>query len=456
MRDYARNLLPTRVPSALLHSASARFTHTVSLLGASHPGDADALSAWLSEHPEARPRCVLGKTEGNGCVNDFTRGYASLVMTQTLAERKGDASIIMSGGTEGVLTPHLLLFASGMPAASVTHGSARLSIGAARTRIFAPHELGRQAQAAATRDAVLEACADAGLQPSDLHFAQIKCPLLTPERVAAAESACATEDAYYSMALSRGASALGVALATGELPPMAPVDDLILTDMAAFSCVASASAGVELMHSEVLVVGNAMSSTSALRTCLGVMQDAIDAPSVFRMLDEAGLEHEHGQLTPASRARVRAVLSKADPAASVRGERTTMFSDSDINATRHARVRRQRVGRSWPCLLPLYLSLSFSLALCSCAESRFAHPCAWSVAGSRRRAACGHLWRYTALCVGRCRAPGARWRRPCVRHLRGLGGMKYECMHDCTSGGAGGPVGRDEAVDDRKKYDAGR
>lgn len=32
--------------------------------------------------------------------------------------------------------------------------------------------------------------------------------------------------------------------------------------------------------------------------------------------------------------------------------------------------------------------------------------------------------------------------------------MKYECMHDCTSGGAGGPVGRDEAVDDRKKYES--
>jgi hypothetical protein len=34
----------------------------------------------------------------------------------------------------------------------------------------------------------------------------------------------------------------------------------------------------------------------------------------------------------------RYVLAKADPAATVRGRRTTMLSDSDINATRHARA----------------------------------------------------------------------------------------------------------------------
>jgi len=32
------------------------------------------------------------------------------------------------------------------------------------------------------------------------------------------------------------------------------------------------------------------------------------------------------------------VLAKADPAPRVRGRRTTQLSDSDINATRHARA----------------------------------------------------------------------------------------------------------------------
>ena len=29
----------------------------------------------------------MGKTEGNGCVNDFTRGYATLALKVLLAER---------------------------------------------------------------------------------------------------------------------------------------------------------------------------------------------------------------------------------------------------------------------------------------------------------------------------------------------------------------------------------
>ena len=63
--------------------------------------------------------------------------------------------------------------------------------------------------------------ADAGIAaPADVHFVQIKCPLLTKERIAEAArrgASVATEDTYHSMALSRGASALGVAVALGEV-----------------------------------------------------------------------------------------------------------------------------------------------------------------------------------------------------------------------------------------------
>ena len=62
---------------------------------------------------------------------------------------------------------------------------------------------------------------DAGIaSPADVHFVQIKCPLLTKERIEEAArrgAQTATEDTYHSMALSRGASALGVALALGEI-----------------------------------------------------------------------------------------------------------------------------------------------------------------------------------------------------------------------------------------------
>ena len=109
-----------------------------------------------------------------------------------------------------------------------------------------------------------EACVAAGIPLNELCFAQIKCPLLTPERVAAAAaSSCATEDCYHSMALSRGASSLGVALATGEVSSVA--DEDVCGDFSKSSSVASSSAGIELMHCEVMVLGNAPGSRSKLR-----------------------------------------------------------------------------------------------------------------------------------------------------------------------------------------------
>ncbi len=58
---------------------------------------------------------VLAKTEGNGLVNDFSRGFATLTL-QLLFERylpKADAAAIcfvMSGGTEGGMAPHWIVF----------------------------------------------------------------------------------------------------------------------------------------------------------------------------------------------------------------------------------------------------------------------------------------------------------------------------------------------------------
>lgn len=324
--------------TALRHRA--RGVATVALLDTAHPGDVRALESWLADHPAAVPRCLLGKTEGNGCVNDFTRGYATHVVKEALGERRGDTSIIMSGGTEGVLCPHFLLFADdgSQPEVPSDDTRLRLSLGVARTRTLAPHEIGRRAQIEATCEAVLAACDDAGLQPSDVCFAQIKCPLLTPERVRASVEPCATEDGYLSMGLSRGASALGVALATGELPQQSLGSVEVGETLGVGSSVASASAGIELEHSEVFVLGNAPGSASPLRAARCVMADALDARAVFQMLSVAGLPTEHGQLTPQARRRVRAVLAKADPAASVRGHRTTMCADSDLHATRHARA----------------------------------------------------------------------------------------------------------------------
>jgi cyanuric acid amidohydrolase len=137
----------------------------------------------------------------------------------------------MSGGTEGGLAPHWLVLER-RPAASGT-GPA-LAIGSVHTADLPPEHIGRRAQVDMVAAGVRVAMADAGIDdPADVHFVQIKCPLLTAERIAAAAArgqSTATRDALKSMAMSRGASALGVAVAVGEIEPALVTDDVICRD----------------------------------------------------------------------------------------------------------------------------------------------------------------------------------------------------------------------------------
>jgi cyanuric acid amidohydrolase len=316
-----------------------------------HPGDVSGVLGLLGDGLRAdQIVAILGKTEGNGCVNDFTRAFATAALKAALAPHLGctpdDAgariAMVMSGGTEGGLSPHFLVFAraaSDGPAAA----EKRLAIGAAFTRPLLPEELGRLPQIDATAAAVRAAMADAGItDAADVHYVQVKCPLLTSARIAEAASrgrSVVTHDTYDSMGRSRGASALGVGVALGE------VDRATLDDGAAgarfdlWSARASASAGVELMHNEIVVLGNAAGWDSADRITHRVMRDAIDLPAVIEALRALDLPVD-GQLAPAAQARVTAVLAKAEPSRSgqIRGARHIMTDDSDIHGSRHARA----------------------------------------------------------------------------------------------------------------------
>ncbi|MFZ5782925.1 MAG: ring-opening amidohydrolase [Pseudomonadota bacterium] len=280
---------------------------------------------------------IIGKTEGNGCVNDFTRGYATLALKLLLAERlgcpmaeiEGRVAIVMSGGTEGGLSPHLLVFCRETVADGSLDAGPRLAIGIGLTPAFRPEEIGRNAQIAATAEAVKAAMRDAAIaSPADVHFVQIKCPLLTKERIEEAArrgAAVATGDTYHSMALSRGASALGVALALGEVGEVP--ESAVCRDWGLRSGVASTSAGVELLRNEIVVLGNSAEWAGDLVIDHDVMKDAIDADAARRVLARLGGE-------------TIAVLAKAEaaPSGEIRGRRHTMLDDSDIHSTRHARA----------------------------------------------------------------------------------------------------------------------
>src|SRR5215468_561434 len=135
------------------------------------PGDVAGLLGMI-EQGEIDPKAILailGKTEGNGGVNDFTREYAVTALCSALAPHVGlephqveqRIAFVMSGGTEGVLSPHITVFTrqSIAPAPPGLAGK-RLSIGMAQTRDFLPEELGRSAQMEETAKAVVSAMAD--------------------------------------------------------------------------------------------------------------------------------------------------------------------------------------------------------------------------------------------------------------------------------------------------------
>ena len=312
------------------------------------PSDTSAIEALIED--EALDAgdivAVLGKTEGNGCVNDFTRGFATQSLRAALSRHLAPSEtaaipMVMSGGTEGGLSPHWLVLSARDEGTAGEGAEPALALATSITRDLAPAEIGRAAQAGLVCEAVRAAMVRAAIAtPSDVHFVQIKCPLLTAERIADADgpSQVATTDTLKSMGLSRGASALGVALALGEVEADAVIDGAIGHDWDLFSSRASASAGIELMACEIVVLGVSAAWSGGLRIAHAVMDDAIDVGPVAALLRAMAPEFAT-QLNPIARGRLRAVLAKAEASGSgaIRGARHTMLDDSDIASTRHAR-----------------------------------------------------------------------------------------------------------------------
>jgi cyanuric acid amidohydrolase len=287
---------------------------------------------------------VLGKTEGNGLVNDFARGYAALALSLLFqrhlpADQAARICLVMSGGTEGGMAPHWTVFER----AEGESKSPALAFGRAHTPALPAEHLGRMQQVEMVAAAVRAALADAGIDnPADVHFVQVKCPLLTAQRIEQAEShgaTVATRDTLKSMGLSRAASALGVAVVLGEIESARLGDAQIGSDWSVWSGRASCSAGVELLGHEIVVFGMSPMWGGPLAIDHAVMTDAIDIEPVRDAIGRLGLPTA-GQLPPAQRRRILAVLAKAEAShdGRLRGYRHTMLDDSDISSTRHARA----------------------------------------------------------------------------------------------------------------------
>lgn len=288
---------------------------------------------------------ILGKTEGNGCVNDYTRGYSVqslrlMLGTYMSVDQVNNICLIMSGGTEGALAPHWIVISVIEDQTAEKKGKA-LAVSHAITRDLEPSEIGTRGQIDLVAEAVRGCMEKAHIaDTTDVHFVQIKCPLLTSERIeqAGGPDKVSTPDTLKSMGLSRAASALGVAKALGEIKTDKLNNSMIGTALDVYSSRASCSAGVELMACEIVVLG--MSARWAGPNAIDhtIIQDTIDLGSIHALLQKC-LGPFGGQVSAAQQSRIKAVLSKAEPSKSgvVRGQRHTMLNDSDISPTRHAR-----------------------------------------------------------------------------------------------------------------------
>ncbi|MBL8602129.1 MAG: ring-opening amidohydrolase [Myxococcales bacterium] len=315
-----------------------------------HPADVSGLAALLASGA-LDPRdvlCVLGKTEGNGGRNDFTRDLAMGAYEQLLGPLLGCAPgevqdrviFSFSGGTEGVVTPHAVVFAREGDPLDARQADKRLAATVGATRAFEPWEIGRMPQVLETARAVRALVAGLKVDgPGDVHLVQMKGAIPTVTEAARREAEARGLSLRCDMVFSRAASALGVALALGEVSEDALSDAVICRDWSLFSGVASCSAKPGLGRTELLVFGNSAYATGELKIAHGVLDDILDVAGVEAVMRRAGVDPARVRHDPDERAKIVGIFAKseADPRGAVRGRRNTMTVDDDISDTRYSR-----------------------------------------------------------------------------------------------------------------------
>jgi len=288
---------------------------------------------------------VIGKTEGNGGVNDFTRILSDQAFRVVLTQKgTRDAAavkaipMVWSGGCDGVIAPHATIFARN--ARTGPTAKARLAIGAAMSPKILPEDIGRVAMVEKIAVGVRLAMQDAGIDDvKDVHYVQTKTPLLTIDAVRDAASrgqtvACEVHD---SMGVSNGTTALGIGVALGEIKMPRP--EQICKDLDIYSSVASCSSGVELDAGQIVVLGNKAGAGGRYAIGHAIMKDALDVDGIYAAIRNAGLDlPERARAEDLKGRLVNCFLKcEADHRALLRGRRQIMLDDSDVHHHRHSK-----------------------------------------------------------------------------------------------------------------------
>jgi barbiturase len=289
---------------------------------------------------------VIGKTEGNGGVNDFTRVLADQAFRAVLRKlgKRSEQEIakipmVWSGGCDGIITPHATIFAHN--AKTGPANKSRLAIGTAMSAEILPEDIGRPAMVEKVAEGVRAAMRDAGIDdPADVHYVQTKTPLLTVDSVLDAhargkEVACEVHD---SMGVSNGTAGLGIAVGLHEIKM--PKAEEICRNLDLYSSVASCSSGVELTQAQIVLLGNKSGTGGRYRIGHAVMKDALDLDGIYESIRNAGLDLPQRPRAEDLKGRLVNCFMKceADRTGKLRGRRQIMLDDSDVPWHRHAKA----------------------------------------------------------------------------------------------------------------------
>lgn len=326
----------------------------------SGPADVRELTRLIDEGViiPAEVMCIIGKTEGNGGRNDFTRDLAMMAFEELFSERLGITRqevveriiFSLSGGCEGVVSPHIIVFSiargeggkgssgNGGTGSSPSHQK-RLAIGIGFTREFAPEEIGRMPQIEETARVIRDVVTQMKVtENSDVKLIQMKgaIPAVSYEQSEAARMK--GKPMRSDMVYSRGASALAAAVALGEVEISTLSDDSVCSDWDKYSSTASCSAKPGLKRTEIMVFGNSAHWHGDLVINGGIVKDMIDVNSIRAVLAGLGIEVE-AQATEEQTKRLVGIFGKseADPRGTIRGRRHVMLTDDDVSDTRYSR-----------------------------------------------------------------------------------------------------------------------
>jgi cyanuric acid amidohydrolase len=318
-------------------------TRTVEMAG---PADVSGLANLFArnEVDPAHVVAIIAQTEGDG----HARSYSALCLRRlfagllgaTEAELQEKLPLLMIGGTAGLMSPHFTVFIKKPTDKSGDPAVRRMAIGVASTRPLKAEEYGTPAQVDLVTAAVKEALADACAEPDDVVCVEMKCPQMTASLLSDAAARGATvadPDLWRNSQLARGASALGAAVALGEVDAAAIDHAAIAGRPDLYTERGSASSGTDYGGVRVVAIANVAGAPGSYLAGHGVMAHQLDLPGAQAAFVEAGLHLRDGVVIEADRAKFQTafVNAGADSLPHILGRRHTMRTDLMSNFAGH-------------------------------------------------------------------------------------------------------------------------